>query len=387
MSENALRDKIDDYVSSIHAMVGFANFYLWDKVSGQDRTDVTVFQGRRLCPVPSPAPADVSTDGEAFGAEIVPEGNASSPTVSEPAAVVAHCESETVPSSLPDATSYVTPDLGILLPDTTGILAEVKLSFPRDEAHWSDDCKQLLSYDADLSGWPSADKTVQSHDVVLITEQGRAVAVIKYFEARKDAEIMFARPFAIVSCNRSDNRQPYYFFERRVGKLSDPKVDAMLENGTKVPMQKLLDKYSTVKLYDAQPPLPYMMELIWTNVVIDAARENPRFPKLTKRQKLPVELNIDDIVQRLREGFTFRSINAHADEGSPSIPHRSWVVDACEQMISAGDAEWFDAFKKDVRVFFRKYEDPLAHFVDACSQAAHRDAAADAQKLLPFNAQ
>jgi hypothetical protein len=390
MSETALRDRIDDYVSSIHAMVGFANFYLWDASTRQDRDDVIVFQGRRLRPVPpTPSPETANADDPPNPNEDSPDSEptvASIPAITAAPLTVAEA-GEIVIAPPIESDSFVTPDLGLLLPDATGVLAEIKLSFPRDETHWSDDFKQLLSYDADLSGWPSVDQKVQTHDVVLITEQGRAVAVTKYFELRKDTETIFSRPFVIISCNRSDNRQPYYFFERRSGKLSHPAVDAMLEGGTKVPMQKLLDKYSTVKLYDAQPPLPYMMDLIWTNVVIDAARASPKFPRLTKRQKLPVELSIDDIVQRLREGFTFRSLDANADDGSSSIPHRSWVVDACEQLTFSGDAEWFDATKKDVRVFFRKYEDPLAHFVAICAQMVERaESQADPQKLLNFNA-
>ncbi|HVC99111.1 MAG TPA: hypothetical protein VND64_35940 [Pirellulales bacterium] len=152
-----------------------------------------------------------------------------------------------------------------------------------------------------------------------------------------------------------------------------------------MPMQKLVPKYSTVKLYDAKPPLPYMMELIWTNVVIDIARDNPKFPKLTKRQKMAIDLSIGDIVQRLRNGFTFRSLDANADDGSPSIPHRGWVIDACEQLISAGDAEWFEASKKEIRVFFRKYDDPLAHFVEVCAQLSEgAELRQDAQKRLNF---
>src|ERR1700681_3007100 len=63
MSETALRDRIDDYVSSIHAIVGFANFYLWDASTRQDRDDVIVFQARRLRPVPpTPSPETANAD-------------------------------------------------------------------------------------------------------------------------------------------------------------------------------------------------------------------------------------------------------------------------------------------------------------------------------------
>jgi hypothetical protein len=48
MTENEWRNKIDDYQTSIHAIVGFANFYVFDPVTRTDRDGVVVFQGRRL---------------------------------------------------------------------------------------------------------------------------------------------------------------------------------------------------------------------------------------------------------------------------------------------------------------------------------------------------
>lgn len=98
MTERELLDKIDDYSTSIHAIVGFANFYLWNAATGQDSPGVVVFQGRQLHPM-------VIDD------EGIPIGHG-------PA---------------------VTPDLGILLPEKRGVLAEIKLSFPRNEDYWMDD--------------------------------------------------------------------------------------------------------------------------------------------------------------------------------------------------------------------------------------------------------
>ena len=75
MTEHELRNVIDDYLTSIHAIVGFANFYLWDDSTRADRSGVVVFQGRRLHP-PASSPDSAAGDSEA----------------------------------------YVTPDLGVLLP-------------------------------------------------------------------------------------------------------------------------------------------------------------------------------------------------------------------------------------------------------------------------------
>jgi hypothetical protein len=281
-----------------------------------------------------------------------------------------------------DTIEVVTPDLGVVTVDGAGVIAEVKICFPRNEEHWFDDFDQLMAYDAEFEGWPTDAGTVPQHDVVLITEQGRASKVKKFFEKHLGEKIKFTRPFVIVQCNRSDNREPYYFFQRIVGKLSSSAVDGQLEDGSKVPMRVLVTKYSTVKIYDAQPPLPYMIDLIWSQVVLEAARVDPKFPKLKKRQKLPVVLDVDEIVQKLREGFTFRAIAANASDGSPAMPPTQWVKRALEQMVSSKDAEWIDATKTAVRIFFQKYEDALDHFIKAC--LSREGQSTETQRPLPF---
>ena len=87
-------DDIDDYQDSVFAIIGFANFYRYDDDTKTIRDDVLVFQGRRLTPSPAKA---INSDG--------------------------------------NPVEFVTPDVGILLPANTGVLAEVKKSFPADEQH------------------------------------------------------------------------------------------------------------------------------------------------------------------------------------------------------------------------------------------------------------
>jgi hypothetical protein len=148
--------------------------------------------------------------------------------------------------------------------------------------------------------------------------------------------------------------------------LSSRDIDDFLEDGSKVPMKVLVNKYSTVKIYDAEPPLPYMMDLIWSHVVLEDVRVNPKFTRLRRRHILPVVISVDEIVQTLREGFTFRSLVMNASEGSPAIPCPQWVKRAIEQLIKARDAEWEGPTKTSVRFFFQKYKDPLDHFIQSC---------------------
>lgn len=149
-----IQEEIDNYKDTLYAIIGFMNLYRFDDESGLMRPDVVLFQGRRLSPKLKKAESDVEQDKSG--------------------------QSE-----------WVTPDIGILLPTGIGVIGEVKTSFPEDRAKWISDFKQLMKYDRDLEGWPSASGTVSSHDIVLILHYSRSVAVRKFYEEKIDSEVRF----------------------------------------------------------------------------------------------------------------------------------------------------------------------------------------------------
>lgn len=326
--QEEFHNKIDDYEQTIHAIVGFMNFYCYDGVSKKKKEDVIIFQGRRLEPSPEKA---INYNGEKI--------------------------------------SYVTPDIGVFLPSKNGTLAEVKKSFPIEQKYWMKTFKQLIAYDDDLTGWPSDDEKVNTHDIVLILHQTRAMAVRRFYEKNKDSEIKFSRPFIIVQFNRADERKPYYFFQKTLGTLTEKSIDGRLDDGVSVPMEVFVKTYSTIKIYDSQPPIPYLIELIWINVVLPSASDDPKFERLRKNQKIDVVLKIDNIVEELHQGFSFRSLYGDNSERQPKIPKKEWIVNACEQLVKSDEASWMDSTKTEVKVFFRKYADTLAHFIETCSGA------------------
>lgn len=316
-----IKARINDYEQSIHAIIGFANFYLYDDATGLERPDVKAFQGW---------PLTYAKKGE---------------------------EGQTIPSE-----GRVTPDLGILLPDRQGVIAEVKKSFPRDKKHWSDDFEQLMSYDNDLHGWPFADGRVESHDIVLITHLTRAVPVEDFYQAGRESKtISFSRPFAIVEFSETSEAKTFIFFRRKVGCLSNMELDTRLRQGVSVPMEVFVEKCSTVKFYDTPPPIPYMIEQVWTHVVVPVARESARFAKLKRRQKLDVQISVDAAVGKLREGFSFRSF---CDCGKEyGVPETRWVRDACEALVDLEEAQWLDPDRSTLKVFFQRYVDVRDHFI------------------------
>jgi hypothetical protein len=309
-SLDELRERIDDYSDTVFAILGFVNFYRFNDATGQLREEVLVFQGRRL----SPSPAKATTPG----------GN---------------------------KVEFVTPDFGVLDPLGPAVLGDAKKSFPRDETHWLDAFEQLTAYDDDLSGWPCRDERVERHDIVLLTHVTRVVAVCDYYQRRVGAgEIQFNRPFSIVSFVRSDERQPFFHFEKRLGQLSDAAFDDRLRRGVPVPMAVFVSVYSTVKIYDAEPPLPYMAQLIWEHVIVPRASDSPRFRALHRNQKLEVKLTVDEIADELGRGFSFQVLCPESTERQPQVPRRAWCVRACDALVAGGMARWNGEDRKSTRL-------------------------------------
>ena len=206
-----IQNKIDNYEQTIIAIVGFMNFYRYDS----NHDPIILFQGRKL---------SMTQNGSA---------------------------------------DFVTPDIGVMLPDNTGVLGEVKHSFPKEQDYWIGAFEQLMKYDNDLIGWPNNSETVSAHDLVLLTHQARARVVRNYFrEKSATGEINFTRPFCIVEYNRTSQSQEFFFFRVEEGGLSDEQVNKKLQDGASVPMGVFLNEYVAVKLYDAKPELPYLMFLM-----------------------------------------------------------------------------------------------------------------------------
>lgn len=325
-SREKFLNQIDDYVQTVHAIVGFMNFYRHDDAAEKMKDKVKVFQGRRLRPSPE----------KAFNSNV-------------------------------EKISYVTPDIGILLPSRTGVIGEVKRSFPRKEEFWMKTFEQLMSYDDDLTGWPSTDGKVSSHDIVLILHLTREAKVCRFYDDKKDSEIKFSRPFVIVQFSRLDERQSYYYFQTRRGELTEKSINKRLADGVSVPMEVFVGVYSEVKIYDSKPPLPYLLELMWTYVVLPHASDDPRFERLHKKQKIEVLLTIDEIVDELHQGFSFHRLHGDDSEFQPKIPKKEWIRDACEQLVNSKDASWVDSDKKSIKFLFRRYDQTLEHFIEICS--------------------
>lgn len=321
VSQDEYLDRIDDYIETIQAIVGFANFYRWDDNSRSIKNNVVVFQGKKF-----------------------------RPSKKEQNNIENDC--------------FITPDIAIYLPNEIGVLGEVKSRLPKDKNHWMDTFTQLMKYDDDLLGWPSQNGCIQSHDIALIVHVSRSADLKDYFEVNKsENKINFRKNFSIIEFTRSDERRSYIFFRKYFGDLSNTSINNLLKSGKQVPMDIFIKIYSTVKIIDFEPPLPYLMNLIWRDVVLNKANQDPRFSKLRRNQKIETDFEIDEIIEQLYKGYSFYCINQSAEQ--PKIPRKGWILKACEQFVKTDEAKWIEE-NKNIKFFFKKYDNTQSHFIERC---------------------
>jgi hypothetical protein len=328
-----IKDEIDNYNDTIFAIIGFMNLFRYDDIHKKMRDDVVTFQGWKLHP---------KTEHTEEHAEV------------------------------PD---YITPDIGIALTGDIGIIGEVKSSFPMNQTHWMDDFVQLMKYDQELEGWPNKASIVKSHDIVLLLHFSRAVVVRKYYESKKDGEIFFTRPFCIIEFHRSSQSREFFSMRTQYGRISDSKINQRLEIGVEIPMHVFISTYSKYKLYDAKPPLPYLLEIIWTHIVTLEASKHPKFPSLRKNQKIEIEFDVCKITELLYVQFTFAQLHLNTEHYNkqPKFPKQSWIIESCNILVSAGDAEWVGEGKEKIRFKFCRRQDNLEYFMSIYSNSSDID--------------
>jgi hypothetical protein len=117
--------------------------------------------------------------------------------------------------------------------------------------------------------------------------------------------------------------------------------------------------------------LPYLLHLIWKNIITLQASESEKFEKLRKNSKLPINTTVDEIVEELHENYSFKQLNADNDLYQPMIPSKSWIKEAIDALIIFDLAKWKDIVKGECALYFKKLDDPLKFFIDLCIEHSH----------------
>lgn len=328
--EKKIRDRIDDYFDTVLAILGFCSLWLFDKTTQKNRPEIKTFQGRVFNSLNNNNTSNFSNE--------------------------------------------VCPDLGIVISEDSGILGEVKKNFPKDgEERRGKIFDQLKSYDQELEGWPTINGKLKSHNIVLLVHLTTSRRAQDYYaEKMKQGHLKFVRPFSICQFTRSDQRAFYFFFQVVNGNINNPQSNIDLYNGVQVPMDALSELYAKSKLYDAEPPLCYLLHLIWEHVVIPIASENENFGRLRKNSKLEIIVKVEDMVERLYEGFSFIHWHKYYPERQPQIPKKEWIQRACSFLVKVGKAKWI-LEGEELLIYFTKLEDIGSYFIQLEAESQARE--------------
>lgn len=320
----SFRDKIDDYKDTVFAIIGFGNLFRFNNKTKTMDNSIKLAQGRKF---------------------------------------------KTTALNRISPNNSVTPDLCIQLNSESAIIAEVKISFPKNQEHWIDDFNQLVSYDDNLANWWTSDLTIKNHSIVLLPHQTRSVMVNEYF-AQKNAEgqVKFERPFSIVEFNRSDQNNEHYFFRKISGDIhASEEIDKALKYGIPVPTEKLMLHYEKHKLYDSKPPMPYLLYIIWENVILRSVTDSHDLSGVRKNSKIEVLTSVDDITKELYENCSFKGFNFDESEHQPKTPITSWVRNAIASLTAFKYAEWINKEEGTCKIYFKRLDDVFESFIQLCS--------------------
>ncbi|TKJ30856.1 hypothetical protein CEE39_07805, partial [bacterium (candidate division B38) B3_B38] len=205
----------------------------------------------------------------------------------------------------PEKGDTVTPDLVVQRTQVYGLIVEAKKTFPKEKNYWIDTLKQLKRYDGKLKGWFTNDEFIDTSDLVLMIHYPRAPAITEYIEERcREGELSFQNNFSIVSFVIEEK---LYFInlEKRYGEIYDKYINDSLKNICRFPMEKLLcEKRREIKFYDDEPPMPYLLQILWHDVFSNMKEDYPEdYPFDHERRCTPIPINVKDLTEILQKYY------------------------------------------------------------------------------------
>lgn len=151
----------------------------------------------------------------------------------------------------------------------------------------------------------------------------------------------------------------FYLFRVEYGQPSFVPVRDRLASPIAIPGHVIAVNYGRFKLWDSRPPIPYLMDLIWREVVADRAAGHDRFATLRRNSRLPIELSVLEVAEYLRENFSFNQLlsadAADAERSNqPSVPRTDWIRAALGAFVDSGQGRWLDQQRERCEIDYQK---------------------------------
>lgn len=228
----------------------------------------------------------------------------------------------------------VTPDCVIQTSDKTGLIAEAKLSLPKEETRWDAAFTQLEKYDDHLTGWWTSNEHIDRHDIIALVPLTRAVKFAdRLDQARKAKKIRLVRNVSVVGFFKTTGATKNFLsLKRERGKLSNESLDERLRDVRAIDFAHIIRAHGDRKFVEHMPPMPYLLQIVWDNLFLKYAAD---VPKNEEKGWRPLLVSVEKVTTDLQENYGFRSSGSR----SPQIPQPSFVRKALDVLVEFRMAE------------------------------------------------
>jgi hypothetical protein len=265
--------------------------------------------------------------------------------------------------------SEVTPDLVAQKSPSYGIVAEVKKSLSHEQKQWTGILGQLRKYDDDLTGWWTDDERVAHSDTILLIHLSRSRAFVNFTEEQRGHDpSVVGQTSSIVEFSESQERAPYCFFRCEYGKITDREFSTALGNGVPVPLENVIQTFSNIHYYDADPPLVVLLTNLWTeyfpSMIEDGGYDD-------RKKQWEMRASVSKTAEEIQRAHG--SLALHKDQRAVEFPRRSRVKQAFDFLVKhklamppSDDSDEYVILRRRIR------GDVLEHFIKLEAGAASR---------------
>ncbi len=155
------------------------------------------------------------------------------------------------------------------------------------------------------------------------------------------------------------------YLEKHYGQFTDSNLNERLRKVVAIPLETVLPLYP-VKFYDARPPMPYLIDILWTYIfpqfLSQESNEN-------ESRKYPIiKLNVTEVTERLQQQFS----HMRDDNRQQEIPRQDWIKEALEILIRLKLARRLADSSNAYEVEFKTIRDPLNSFAKKLRKSTRR---------------
>lgn len=258
----------------------------------------------------------------------------------------------------------VTPDMVAQKSASQGVVIELKASLPADAAQKRAQIVSVLKYDDVLTGWCDGQPV---HDLVLLIDHGNSeTGKDELLAAIAAGEFQCDRPFALVyfvHTNRAD--ATWISLHLIHGNLSDAGKTATLRTICHISPEHIESnpKFGRVRLYDANPPLPLLMQRLYEAINSNVTDEESLRLRTEGTITKPLSL------AQMKDLLCDYCCPKQTDPRVPNLPETKWLKKAIEKWVAIGWAEKSTAIPNAFDVTIKKSRrEPFNQFLKICAE-------------------